>query len=98
MSAAFKRFLPAMNRVLVKKAEAIKKTKSGLILGNPEAQNIGEIIAAGPGEWRDGQRTPMTFSVGQTVLLPEFGGSEIKLTDGDFFLFRDTDLLGELQN
>jgi len=98
MSTAFKKLLPALNRVLVKKAEPITKTKSGLILSTSEKINIGTIVAVGPGGMTDaGTRVPVSYAVGNTVLLPEFAGQQVDLAGGEYFLYRDTDVLGELQ-
>ncbi|GLT55483.1 hypothetical protein SLA2020_286000 [Shorea laevis] len=35
---------------------------------------------------------------GDTVLLPEFGGTQVKLGDKEFHLFRDEDILGTLHD
>jgi len=37
----------------------------------------------------------MSVSVGEKVLLPEFGGSEIELEGEKFMLYRDLDFLGK---
>ena len=98
MSTGFRRLVPALNRLLVKKRDPITKTKTGIILQETEKQNIGTIIEIGPGDLnKNGERIPMQFKVGATVLLPEFGGTQVNLKDGEFFLYRDTDLLGELE-
>ena len=36
--------------------------------------------------------------MGDKVLLPEFGGTEIKLGDDTFHLFRDEDILGRYED
>ena len=38
---------------------------------------------------------PLSVSVGDKVLLPEFGGTKVTLDDTDYVLMRDTDLLGK---
>merc|ERR1712226_240982 len=99
MSSAFKNLLPALNRVLVRKADPITKTKSGLILSQSEKQNIGTIVAVGPGQFSEsGSRVPVSYAVGNTVLLPDFAGQSVDLADGEFYLYRDTEILGELTN
>lgn len=52
---AFKKFRPLMNRVLVRKPEAVQKTKGGILLPESKAEqlNIGTIIAVGPGRMMD---------------------------------------------
>ena len=50
-AGALKRFVPLFDRVLIKKAEAITKTKAGIII--PEAAQAkvltGEVVAVGSG-------------------------------------------------
>jgi chaperonin GroES len=51
MSSAFRRLIPTLNRIVVKKIEVENKTKSGIILTQKEEPvNIGEVIAVGPGK------------------------------------------------
>ena len=99
MSQAFKRLIPSLNRILVRKAEPITKTASGLILSQEENQNTAEVVAVGPGNFDEaGRRIPIGVNIGDTVLLPDFGGQTIELADGEFYLYRDTDVLGVLEN
>ena len=41
---------------------------------------------------------PVAVKVGDTVLLPDYGGNKIKLgnEESEYFLFRDSDVLGVL--
>ena len=97
MSNAFKKLIPNLNRILVKKAEPIKKTASGIILSKNDTANTAEIVAIWAGTFDDkGHRLPLSVKVGDTVLLPDFSGTKIELQDGDYFLYRDTDILGVL--
>lgn len=44
--------------------------------------NSGKVVAVGPGARdRDGKHIPVCVKEGDTVLLPEYGGSEVKLGD-----------------
>lgn len=98
MSSAFKRLIPSLNRVLIRKAEPVKKTASGIILSKGENAVTGQVIEVGPGQFDDkGGRLPLAVKVGDTVLLPEFTGTKVELSEGEFYLYRDTDLLGVLQ-
>ena len=57
-----------------------------------------EVVAVGPGgRDRDGQTIPMTVSVGDKVLLPEYGGHTVTLSDEDYQLFRNDDILGKFE-
>lgn len=50
----------------------------------------------GPGRVSDsGAKVPMGVAVGDTVLLPEYGGQTVKLGDEELSLFRDDDILGK---
>ena len=101
---AFKTLRPLLNRVVVKKAEVISKTKSGIILSSgkkgEEHLNYGKVIACGPGKsMDDGKVRPMLVKVGDTVLLPEYGGSKVILSDEEeLFIYRDDDIMGTLHD
>jgi len=80
----FNKFVPFANRVLVKRAEPLTKTKGGIII--PESQksevNFGEIVAAGPGlTLSNGAKRAMPVAVGQTVLLPSYAGVKVKMAN-----------------
>lgn len=50
MSGLFKKLVPTMNRVLVKRVEPELKRQSGLILQQAEDKSVvGEVVATGPG-------------------------------------------------
>lgn len=71
MSANFKKILPLLNRIVVRKVEPEAKTKSGLILQKPDSLNYGVVLEAGPGSYdSNGKIVPMSVKVGDTVLLP----------------------------
>jgi chaperonin GroES len=97
---AFKKLRPLMNRILIKKAEPLTKSKGGILL--PDSQkdqlNFGTVVAVGPGRFLDnGQVRPCTVKEGDTVLLPEYGGSKVTLGDNvEYFLYRDDDIMGTL--
>jgi chaperonin GroES len=56
------------------------------------------VIAVGPGRTLDnGSVKPVSVKEGDTVLLPEYGGSKVTLGDNqEYFLYRDDDLMGTL--
>lgn len=71
MSANFKKILPLLNRIVVRKVELDAKTKSGLILQKADGLNYGVVLEAGPGSYdSNGKGIPMSVKVGDTVLLP----------------------------
>lgn len=49
--------------------------------------NSGKVVAVGPGSRaKDGNVIPVAVKEGDTVLLPEYGGTEIKLGDKEYVL------------
>ncbi|KAG5042516.1 hypothetical protein JHK87_006431 [Glycine soja] len=54
-------------------------------LCNHPKLNFGKVIAVGPGfHSKNGKLIPMAVKEGDTVLLPEYGGTEVKLDNKDF--------------
>ena len=96
---AFKKIRPLLNRIVVQKPEAVKVSKGGIILKNQETVSWGTVIAVGPGKYlENGTLRKIEIKVGDNVLLPEYGGSTVKL-DGDqeYHIYRDDDILGLLE-
>ena len=100
MSLAFKKIRPLLNRIVVKKPDSQKVSKGGIILKKEETVNWGTVVAVGPGKLNeDGKIRPMCVKVGDCVLLPEYGGSTIKLGEEpeELLILRDDDILGILE-
>ena len=54
------------------------------------------VVAVGSGgKGKSGEIEPVSVKVGDKVLLPEYGGTKVVLDDKDYFLFRDSDILGK---
>ena len=98
MSTNFKKLLPLLNRIVVRKVEPETKTKSGIILQKPDSLNYGVVLEAGPGAYdSNGKVVPMNVKVGDTVLLPEFGGNKVKLGEQELLIYKDTDIIAKLE-
>lgn len=92
-------FQPNGSRILVQKDVAEKpKTNSGILLPSSSSKNqqlLATVVAVGPGlRNNDGKYVPTFCRVGDRVVLPEFGGLEIKLNDVVYNLYRDDDIPG----
>lgn len=77
------------------------QTAGGVFL--PETKldkpNEGQVVAVGPGaRTQEGKLIPVDVSVGDTVLLPEYGGHTVKMNDEEFQLFRSEDILGKISS
>ena len=96
---AFKKMRPLLNRIVVQKPEAVKVSKGGIILKNQETVSWGTVIAVGPGKYlENGTLRKIEIKVGDNVLLPEYGGSTVKLdVDQEYHIYRDDDILGLLE-
>ena len=95
---SFKRLLPTLNRILVKKIEPQTKTNSGIILQKVESNHYATVVETGPGNLNDkGELVKLVVQKGDTVLLPDYGGIKVKLGTEEFLLFRDTDILGKME-
>ncbi|XWS63931.1 hypothetical protein CRYUN_Cryun06bG0143700 [Craigia yunnanensis] len=93
-----RRLIPTLNRVLVEKILPPSKTTAGILLPEKSTKlNSGRVVAVGPGAIdNEGKTIPVPFKEGDTVLLPEFGGTQVKLAEKEFHLYRDEDILGTL--
>jgi chaperonin GroES len=83
---------------LVQRAVKETATASGIILPTDSAKdtNEGKVVAVGPGQVDvTGSLHKTTLEVGDKVLLPEYGGTKVKLGDDEVFLFRESDILGK---
>jgi chaperonin GroES len=45
----------------------------------------------------NGSMSPMDVSIGDKILLPEYGGSLIEIGDEEFHLVRNQDILGKYE-
>eukprot|EP00698_Gefionella_okellyi_P013807 TRINITY_DN3804_c0_g1_i1.p1 TRINITY_DN3804_c0_g1~~TRINITY_DN3804_c0_g1_i1.p1 ORF type:complete len:120 (-),score=23.53 TRINITY_DN3804_c0_g1_i1:21-341(-) len=98
MAGGIRRMKPLFDRVLVQKPESITKTASGILLPeNTKASKLNEgvVIAVGEGAYTsDGKVIAMRVKVGDRVLLPEFGGTPVKIEkDQEHVLLRQDDIL-----
>ena len=55
-------------------------------------------ILVGPGlEDVNGKIVPLVLKEGDAVLLPTYGGHEVKIGDEEFQLFKQNDILGKFE-
>ena len=87
---------PLGDRVLVEPIEEKEQTVGGIIIPDSakEKPMQGKVIAVGKKTDKDGKELAFDVKVGDTVLLPKYGGTEVKLGDKKLQLVREEDLLG----
>ena len=90
---------PLGDRIVVQpKEEDEARTASGLVIPDTakEKPQLGEVLAVGPGEFKDGERVPMDVSVGDVVFYSKYGGTEVKYEGDDYLILSARDVLAVL--
>jgi chaperonin GroES len=90
---------PLGDRIVVRpQEEAESRTAGGLVIPDTakEKPQLGTVLAVGPGEFRDGERTPMDVSVGDVVFYSKYGGTEVKHDGEDLLILSSRDVLAVL--
>ncbi|XP_076439447.1 10 kDa heat shock protein, mitochondrial-like [Babylonia areolata] len=101
MARALRNFLPLFDRILVERNLPQVKTKGGIMIPEKAQGKVqeGVVVAVGKGSQNEnGEVMPVSVQVGDKVLLPEYGGTKLVFEEKEYFLFRDTDLLGKFES
>jgi len=88
---------PLGDRVLVEPQKDEEVKKGGIIIPDSakEKPMQGKIIAVGPGKYDDnGKLIPMNVKKGDLILLPKYGGTEVKINDQEYQIVREDDIMG----
>ena len=91
--------IPLGDRVVVKPNDEDESvTPSGLVIPDTaqEKPQLGEVLAVGPGEYKDGERIPVDVSVGDLVFYSKYGGTEVKVEGEDYLILSSRDVLATL--
>ncbi|MBO5647343.1 MAG: co-chaperone GroES [Kiritimatiellae bacterium] len=90
---------PLGERVLVEPIEEKEQTVGGIIIPDSakEKPMQGKVVAVGKKLDKDGAEIAFDVKVGDTVLLPKYGGTEVKVGDKKLQLVREEDLLGVIE-
>lgn len=92
------RFQPIHNNVLVAPDDATETSPGGIILA-PVAQEKptqGTVLAAGPGDWRQGVFTPTTVKEGDRVLYGRYAAGELKIDGQPLAIMKEDQIFGIL--
>ncbi len=90
---------PLGDRIVVKpQDEEESRTASGLVIPDTakEKPQLGEVLAVGPGEFKDGDRVPVDVNVGDVVFYSKYGGTEVKHDGEDYLILSSRDVLAIL--
>ena len=89
---------PLGDRVLVEPVEEKEQMVGGIYIPDAAKEKPikGKILAIGKKFDKEHKELPFDVKVGDEVLLPKYGGTEVKLGDKKLQLVREEDLLGVL--
>lgn len=88
---------PLGDRVLVEPLEEKEDSKGGIIIPDTarEKPQQGKVVSLGTGKKDDdGELIPFNVKEGDTVLMPKYGGTEVKIGDKEYQIVREDDILG----
>ena len=93
---------PLGDRVVIEPIEQEEKTAAGIILPETakEKPQQGKVLAVGPGRLDDeGKRVPMDVKVGDMVLFPKYGGTEVKIGgDNKVIVMKESEILAIIES
>jgi chaperonin GroES len=87
---------PLSDRVLVEPQEDEEVEKGGIIIPDSamEKPQQGRVISLGTGKNDDdGKKIPFNVKEGDTVLMPKYGGTEVKVDEKEYQIMREDDIL-----
>ncbi len=87
---------PLGERVLVEPLIEGEVNKGGIIIPDSakEKPQEGKVIAVGTGKIDDnGKKVPFNVKKGDIVLMPKYGGTEVKLDGKEYQIMREDDIL-----
>lgn len=87
--------VPLRDKIIVKRVEADKVSKGGIIIPDDAKEKLpeGEVVAVGSGRITDdGKIVQLEVSVGDYVLFSKFSGTEIKIDGEDYLILREDDI------
>src|SRR5205823_5634689 len=89
---------PLHDRVLVRRLEEKETAKGGIIIPDTakEKPQEGEVMAVGAGKMEKGRRVPLDVKVGDRILFGKYTGSEIKIDDQEYLIFREEEILAKV--
>jgi len=91
---------PLGDRVLVEPVEEGEVQKGGIIIPDSakEKPQEGKVVAVGTGKLDDdGKKIPFNVKKGDLVLMPKYGGTEVKIDDKTYQIVREEDILGVIE-
>jgi len=92
---------PLHDRLIVDRIEDTNQMIGGIIIPDTakEKPQQGKVLAVGKGKIQDdGSVTPLDVKAGDTVLFGKYSGQEITLEGTEYFIMREDDVLGVIED
>jgi len=91
---------PLHDRLIVDRIEDTNQMVGGIIIPDTakEKPQQGKVLAVGKGKIQDdGSVTPLDVKAGDIVLFGKYSGQEITLDGIEYFIMREDDVLGVIE-
>ncbi|MCB1044368.1 MAG: co-chaperone GroES [Acidobacteria bacterium] len=91
---------PLYDRILVKRIDAKEEMRGGIIIPDTAKEKPleAEVIAVGSGKRQEnGEVSPLTVKVGDTILLGKYAGTEVKINDVEHIIVREDEVLAVVE-
>ena len=92
---------PLHDRILVERIEEEAQVKGGIIIPDSakEKPQQGKVIAVGKGKKQeDGSLAPLDVKAGDRILFAKYAGTEVKIDDTEYLIFREDEVLAILED
>lgn len=97
--------MPLFGRCVVQKVQPATVTKGGIYIPSSASQQSGchmaKVVAVSPPRPAGNATVNEDWSklqVGQTVMVPEFGGMKVQMEEDELFVFRGEDILAVVKD
>ncbi len=93
---------PLHDRILVERVEEEEaQVKGGIIIPDSakEKPQQGKVISVGNGKRQeDGTIAPLDVKAGDLILFAKYAGTEVKIDNSDYLIFREDEVLAILED
>lgn len=91
---------PLGQRVLVKRVEAEETASGGIIIPDTakEKPQEAKVVALGTGKNDEGEIIEFSVSVGDTILISKYGGTDIKIGGEEHLIVNESDVLAIVES
>lgn len=91
---------PLHDRILVKLVEAEKVSEGGIVIPDAatEKPNIGTVISAGPGKYKNGKFVETVVKAGDTIIFGKGAGFEVKIKNEKLVMLDEDMIYGIMKD